>query len=86
MNSPDFLMLMRKLDAQAKDLLDQGADDMDLFAGMADHMGDVKTLLDHPNRKDLETLASKFPSFHRYAVVLSNIAQGISDGSIKVPK
>ena len=86
MTSPDFLMLMRKLDAQAKALRDQGADDMELFAGMADHMGDVKTLLDHPNRKDLETLASTFPSFHHYALVLSDIAQAISEGTIKVPK
>jgi hypothetical protein len=43
-------------------------------------------LLDAGYGEEIERNAGRFPGLHRYAVMLSNIAEGIADGSIRVPR
>jgi hypothetical protein len=63
-----------------------GASDIDLLGGMFDVMPDFKALLDAGYGEEIERNAGRFPGLHRYAVMLSNIAEGIADGSIRVPR
>lgn len=86
MTRTEMLALMRRLDARANALLLAGADDVNLFVGMSNLMPDFKALLDSPYKHEIEMTAARFPAFHRFATVLSNIAEGIADGSIKVPR
>jgi hypothetical protein len=34
----------------------------------------------------MDRLAQRFPDFHHYARLLTNIAEGIADGAIEVPR
>jgi len=86
MTRAKMLAIMERLDERANALLLAGADDAGLFVGMADDMPDFKALLDSPYKDQIETIAARFPGFYRFATVLSNIAQGIADGSIQVPR
>ena len=86
MTKTEMLETMKRLDAHANALLLIGASDIDLLGGMFDVMPDVKALLDAGYGEEIERNAGRFPGLHRYAVMLSNIAEGIADGSIRVPR
>ncbi|MCY1740851.1 arylsulfatase regulator [Ensifer sp. SL37] len=86
MTRTEMLAIIRRLDARADALLLTGADDISLFVGMSDLMPDFKALLDSSYKHEIETMGGRFPAFYRFATVLSNIAGGIADGSIKVPR
>ncbi|WP_240502260.1 hypothetical protein [Sphingomonas panacis] len=49
-------------------------------------MPGFKALLDSPYRGEIEENATRFPGLYRYGVMLSNVAEGIADGSIRVPR
>lgn len=86
MTRAEMLAIMRRLDDQANALLLAGADDVGLFVGMIGDMPSFKALLDSPYQNEIETAGARFPGFNRYAAVLSDIASGIADGSIQVPR
>src|SRR3546814_3458017 len=81
MTKTEMLETMKRLDAHANALLLIGASDIDLLGGMFDVMPDFKALLDAGYGEEIERNAGRFPGLHRYAVMLSNIAEGIADGS-----
>ena len=37
-------------------------------------------------RYEIEANATRFPDLYRYGVMLPNVAEGIEDGSIRVPR
>ena len=37
-------------------------------------------------RYEIEANAKRFPGLYRYGVMLSKVAEGIADGSIRVPR
>ena len=86
MTRTEMLKIMERLDTRANGLLLTGASDIDLLGGMYDLMPDFKALMDSPYSDEIEAKASRFPSLYRYAVMLSKLAEGIADGSIKVPR
>ena len=86
MTRTEMLEIMTRLDARANALLFTGASDTDLLGGMFDLMLDFKALLDSPYRGEIEANATRFPGLYRYSVMLSNVAEGIADGSISVPR
>lgn len=86
MTRTEMLEIMRRLDAGANGLPLTGASDIDLLGGMFDLMPDFKALLDSPYKGEIEANATRFPGLYRYGVMLSNIAEGIADGSIRVPR
>ena len=49
-------------------------------------MPDFKALLDARYGGEIDKNAGRFPGLHRYAVMLSNVAEGIAEGSIRVPR
>jgi hypothetical protein len=85
MTRDEMLAIMQRLDDRAKTLLADGGGDTGLLTGMFDDMPLFKALLDSPYSDEINVAARRFPAFHRYASVLSNIAGGIASGSIKVP-
>lgn len=86
MSRIEMLEIMKRLDATANALLLTGASDIDLLGGMFDLMPDFKALLDSPYRGEIEANATRFPGLYRYGVMLSNVAEGIADGSISVTR
>lgn len=86
MTRTEMLGTMKRLDIHANALLLTGASDIDLLGGMFDVMPDFKTLLDAGYGSEIDRNALRFPGLHRYAVVLSNVAERIADGSIRVPR
>lgn len=86
MTRTEMLEIMKRLDARANGLLLTGASDIDLLSGMFDLMPDFKALLDSQYSGEIEANSSRFPGLYRYGVMLSNVAEGIADGSIRVPR
>ena len=54
--------------------------------GMAELMPDFKRLVDAALPGEMDSLASQFDGFYRYAKVLETVAGGIATGEIDVPK
>src|SRR3546814_19519561 len=81
-----MLETMKRLDAHANALLLTGASDIDLLGGMFDVMPDFKALLDAGYGGEIDKNAGRFPGFHRYAVMLPNVDEGIEAGSIRLPR
>jgi len=86
MTRTEMLEITKRLKARANGLLLTGASDIDLLSGMFDLMPDFKALLDSPYRGEIEANATRFPGLYRYGVMLSNVAERIADGSIRVPR
>lgn len=76
MTRTEMLAIMKRLDAHANALLLTGASDIDLLGGMFDVMSEFKTLLGAGYGGEIEANAARFPGLHRYAVMLSNVAEG----------
>ena len=49
-------------------------------------MPEFKRLMDAAGPGELDDLAQRFPAFGHYAALLTSIAAGIRDGTIKVPR
>jgi hypothetical protein len=84
--TPEQRQIAARLDAQVQKLIQQGKDDITVFAAMADSMPDFKRLMDTSKHGELDELCHQFPSFYRYAQILETIAAGIQSGDIQVPK
>ncbi len=78
--------LARELDTRVRYLRLTGLDGVALFAAMADHMPDFKMLLDAAGPDGMAGLAGRLPDLRRYAELLTGVARGIQDGTIKVPR
>lgn len=85
MTETEILDIMARLDSRASALLLVGATDIDLLVEMYELMPDFKALLDSGNGDEIERNAARFPGLYRYGVVLTNVAEGIADGSLQVP-
>ncbi|OGQ81196.1 MAG: hypothetical protein A2289_11015 [Deltaproteobacteria bacterium RIFOXYA12_FULL_58_15] len=85
MNSSEKLAIARRIDLAAHKILAAGGDDTALFIGMAELMPDFKRLMDATLPGEMDSLASQFDGFYRYAKVLETIAGGIAAGEIDVP-
>ena len=82
----EMLEIMKRLNARANGLLLTGASDIELLSGMFDVMPDFKALLDSQYRGEIGSNATRSPGLYRYGVMLSNVAERIADGSIRVPR
>jgi len=78
--------LMRLIDEAACELLDAGASDSELVGAMVDLMPAFKALIDHGYGLALEANRELYPGLYYYAVLLAGIAEGIADGSLKMPR
>jgi hypothetical protein len=84
--TPEQLQLAASIDAQVQELMEQGKDDLTIFAEMADSMPDFQRLMDTSKHGELDALCRRFPYFYKYAQILETIAARIQSGEIRVPK
>jgi hypothetical protein len=80
------LQIAGLIDARVKAIAESGADDMAIFAAMADDMPAFKRLMDASTGDDMDRLAARYAGFYRYAKILETVAAGIQSGKIVVPK
>ncbi len=80
-----FLTIATRLNAAVRELERTGANEVQIFMGMTDHMADFKLLLD-AGEGTLNDLCARLPSLYNYARIMENIATGIANGDIVVPK
>ncbi len=74
------------IDARVKAIAESGADDLAIFADMADCMPAFKRLMDASTGDDMDRLAVRYAGCYRYAKILETVAAGIQSGQIVVPK
>jgi hypothetical protein len=80
------LQMAGLIEARVKAIAESGADDMAVFAAMADYMPAFKRLMDTSTGDDMDRLAARYAGFYRYAKILETVAEGIRSGKIVVPK
>lgn len=73
------------IDENVKKIISSGGGDEELLASMHDKMNMFKRLLDTCNSQEMDILCQRYSGFYRFAKLLENLAQGISDGTIPVP-
>jgi len=78
--------LARELDTRVRYLRLTGLNDTALFLAMADRTADFKVLMDTAGPSGMDSFAQRLPDLRHYAQLLTGIAAGIQDGTIKVPK
>lgn len=84
--SPDIIQLVSRIDEYVQRVLANGGDDEELLLSMADHMGTFKQVMEATTKTQMDQLCQRFDGFYRFAKLLENLAQGIADGSVSVPK
>jgi PAS domain S-box-containing protein len=60
--------------------------DENILMNLYDYMGTFKELLDTSTRFEIDELCERFDGFYKFAKILEQIAEGISNGTISVPK
>ncbi len=78
--------MARELDTRVRYLRLTGLAGIALFAAMADRMDDFEALMDAAGPNGMDSFAARLPDLRHYAQLLTGIATGIQDGTIKVPK
>ena len=78
--------LARELDTRVRHLRLTGLDGIALFIAMADRMADFRALMDAVGPSNMDSFTQRLPDLRHYALLLSSIAAGIQDGTIKIPK
>jgi hypothetical protein len=68
------------INEKARELFAADLNDVEILAAMFDYMPDFKRLIDS-GPDVLDELSEKFPSFHRYAKIVENLAAAIADGA-----
>jgi len=78
--------LIITIDKKVNTILANGGDEVTLLTEMFDLMPRVKDIIDTVPTKEMEMYFYAHDGFYRYMKVLENLAQGIADGLITVPK
>ena len=75
-------LIATRIHGQITKLLSAGANDLDIFTGMADQMDDFRTVLGSALPGEMDMLCARYEGFYRYAKILEEVAQGIEAGEI----
>ena len=78
--------LAKSIDKFVNDIYAKGGTDADVLANIYDYMGVFQELLNVSNSLEMDELCQRFDGFYRFAQILEQIAQGIANGTISVPK
>ena len=78
--------LATSIDKFVNDTYAAGGTDADVLANIYDYMDTFKELLDTSSRLEMDEMCQRFDGFYRFAQILEQIAQGIANGTISVPK
>lgn len=70
---------------EAGKILRAGKDNAEFLAEMVPYMEGFKKIIGNAAPGEMDALCKGYPGFYEYAKLLENLAQDISDGTIKVP-
>lgn len=79
------IQLAQTIDQWVKAIERQGGGDAELLQGAHMHMPTFKQLLDTASQEQMDSLCKNYPGLYRFAKLLEALAQGIQDGTVKVP-
>ena len=74
------------IDAYVQQIAANGGGDEEILHTMSDYMEPFKQLLDMSSKQDMDLLCRQYAGFYRFAQLLEQMAQGIADGTIIVPR
>lgn len=80
------LQLATLIDAHVNRYPDDVTGDEHLLPTIYDYMDAFKRIMDSTTSVQMDYLCLQYPGFYRFAKLLESIAEGISDGTIAVPK
>jgi hypothetical protein len=75
-----------RIDAWVQGINAKGGGREAMLRGMADYMSTFKGILATANPAQMDALSAEFPGFQQFARLLEDLARGIRDGRIEVPK
>jgi hypothetical protein len=84
--TPQQKHLAQTIDQWVKTIEQAGGGETELLAKAFLHMGTFKQLLDASTPEQMNSLCGLYPGFYRFARLLEKLAQGIQDGTIRVPR
>jgi len=74
------------IDRHVNKVIASGGGDKELLESMYDQMGTFRQVLDTCSGEEIDILCQQYEGFCRFAKLLENLAQGIVDGTVSVPK
>lgn len=82
---PDILAMAEKIHHHVVSIESQGGGHEQLLFILNDHADDFKVILEGADKHQLNYLTQNYNGFYRFAKIMENLAQGVSDGSLSVP-
>ena len=81
--TPEQLRIAVTIDERMKQVLRwEGCDSMTILGEMVDYMANFKQLMDTSTPVEMNELCYRFPSFHRFAKVLEEIAEAFASSAL----
>lgn len=74
------------IDDFVQSIFERGGDEQDILHRMIDYMPSFKALLDSTTAAQMDALCQRFDGFYVFASIMENMAKGIAEGGIEVPK
>lgn len=74
------------IDAYVQQIAANGGGDEEILHTMSDYMEPFKQLLDMSSKQEMGLLCRQYAGFYRFTQLLEQMAQGIADGTITVPR
>jgi hypothetical protein len=77
--------LVKKIDAAAAKIIQNGGDEATLVIGLVDHKDDLYRVLKTSSQEQLEGYCKQFPSFYEYITIIYKIAAFMKEGKMPNP-
>ena len=78
--------ILENINDQANDILLSGGGDEELLLSLNGVMGEIKEVMDASTQQEMDGYYEEYSGFYRYMSLLTQLAKGIADGTIPVPK
>ena len=79
------IQLAQTIETWVKTIEQEGGGDTEILQNGFTYMATLKELLDTTTHEQMDNLCETYQGFYRFAKLIENLAQGIKDGTIKVP-
>jgi len=84
--NPELLSLVKRINDHVNKFPDNDTGTGQLLVILYDYMEPFRQVMMGTTGAEMDTLCEEYSGFYRLAKLLENMAEGISDGSIDVPK
>ena len=80
------IKLVEKIDRFVKGVYAKGGNDEDLLMGIAPYMDDFKKVMGNSSKSEMTAYYNRYDGFYGFTKLLEDMAKGIKEGRIDVPK